>query len=102
MKPAEVKSVGNTAKDVGTTDVSTAAKKLGTAEDDKATAKLHGFESNSGLDSVLDLYIQKTKGLAGCLEIVGGKLIDSAEIYISTDNASGDLFELKDAYAETR
>lgn len=102
MKPAEVKSVGNTAKDVGTVDTSTAAKKLSAGEDDKATAKLHGFESSPALDEMLDLYIEKTKGLAGCLEIVGGKLIDSADIYISTDNASGDLFELKDAYAETR
>lgn len=102
MHPAEVKAVGTKAEGVSTDDVVVALGKLKAGELAKAFAGLKGFESDSALDNLFGDWTEKTKGFAICIEAVGGKLKSSANTYLETDNSSGDLFEVKDAYAETR
>lgn len=92
IEPAAVRSVGGKAQHIGDTTVSFAAKSLTTAERDEGGAHLQGFTSKTGLNSVFTWWQPASSGLSTNVSSTGDKLISTANIYESTDNANVDQF----------
>ncbi|HEX6443737.1 MAG TPA: hypothetical protein VF053_01515 [Streptosporangiales bacterium] len=66
---------------------------LGSAGKDEGGAHLKGFASKGSLDSLLDVWEPTTSGLQSNVHETGDKLLSTANIYVSTDNAGVDLFK---------
>jgi hypothetical protein len=73
--------------------VKPAYTELGSAEKDEGGAHLAGFASKGSLDGLLDAWQPITSGLQTNVHDTGDKLLDTANIYISHDNAGVDLFK---------
>lgn len=92
IEPSAVRSVGGKARHIGDTTVHFAAKSLTTGEQDEGGAHLNGFVTKTGLDSVFSWWQPAASGLSDNVSSTGDKLVSTANIYESTDNANVDQF----------